>query len=149
MEKLLPEDITKQIQQVFQQLKHPVQVLLFVSQNVNCAYCPETRQLLEEVTALSDLLSFKVYDLAAEPDLAKYYQVEGKAPAIVIAAKDEGQITDYGIRYLGIPSGHEFTTLIQDLILVSGRDSGLSPQLREYVKSLSKPLHLQVFVTPT
>jgi alkyl hydroperoxide reductase subunit AhpF len=149
MEKLLPENITTQIQQVFQQLKHPVQMLLFVSQDDSCLYCAETRQLLEEVTELSDLLSLSVHDLADEPDLAKLYQVEGKAPSVVIAAKEGGQITDYGIRYLGIPSGHEFTTLIQDLILVSSRDSGLSPQLREYVKNLSKPLHLQVFVTPT
>jgi alkyl hydroperoxide reductase subunit AhpF len=148
MEKLLPENIETQIHEVFQQLKNPVQVLLFVSQK-NCDYCAETRQLLEEVIPLSDLLSLSVHDLAEEPDLANLYQVEGKAPAIVIAAQEGGQITDYGIRYLGIPSGHEFTTLIQDLILVSGRDSGLSPQLREYVKSLTKPLHLQVFVTPT
>ena len=148
MEKLLPENIVLQIREVFQQLKNPVQVLLFVSQK-NCAYCSETRQLLEEVTPLSDLLSLSIHDLEAEPDLAKLYKVDGKAPAIVIAAKEGEQITDYGIRYLGIPSGHEFTTLIQDLILVSGRDSGLSPQLREYVKGLTKPLHLQVFVTPT
>jgi alkyl hydroperoxide reductase subunit AhpF len=148
MEKLLPENIAVQIREVFQQLKNPVQVLLFVSQE-NCDYCAETRQLLEEVIPLSGLLSLSVHDLAEEPDLAKLYQVEGKAPAMVIAAKEGEQVTDYGIRYLGIPSGHEFTTLIQDLILVSGRDSGLSPQLREYVKSLTKPLHLQVFVTPT
>jgi alkyl hydroperoxide reductase subunit AhpF len=50
---------------------------------------------------------------------------------------------------LGVPSGHEFSTLIQDLILVASRDSGLSPQVRNYIKGLSKPLHLQVFVTPT
>jgi alkyl hydroperoxide reductase subunit AhpF len=148
MEKLLPDNIAAQLRDVFQQLKNPVQVLLFVSQK-NCDYCAETRQLLEEVIPLSDLLSLSVHDLAEEPDLAKLYQVEGKAPAIVIAAKEGGQITDYGIRYLGIPSGHEFTTLIQDLILVSGRDSGLSPQMRAYVKGLTKPLHLQVFVTPT
>jgi glutaredoxin-like protein len=148
MEKLLPENIVTQVREVFQQLKNPVQVLLFVSKQ-NCDYCADIRQLLEEVVETSDLLSLRVHDLAEEPDLAKHYQVEGKAPAIVIAAKEGEQITDYGIRYLGIPSGHEFTTLIQDLILVSGRDSGLSPQLREYVKSLTKPLHLQVFVTPT
>jgi len=148
MEKLLPEKIAAQIRDVFHQLKNPVQVLLFVSQK-NCDFCAETRQLLEEVIPLSDLLSLSVHDLAEEPDLAKHYQVEEKSPAIVIAAREGEQVTDYGIRYLGIPSGHEFTTLIQDLILVSGRDSGLSPQLREYVKGLTKPLHLQVFVTPT
>jgi alkyl hydroperoxide reductase subunit AhpF len=148
MEKLLPQNIVTQIREVFKQLKHPVHILLFTDKNA-CEYCAETRQLLEELTPLSDLLSLSVHDLAAEPDLAKHYKVEGKAPAIVIAAKEGEQITDYGIRYLGIPSGHEFTTLIQSIMLVSGRDSGLSPQLRTYIQSLTKPLFLQVFVTPT
>jgi alkyl hydroperoxide reductase subunit AhpF len=33
--------------------------------------------------------------------------------------------------------------------LVSGRDSGLSQDVRNYLKNLDKPLHMQVFVTPT
>lgn len=148
MEKLLDDNILKQIRQVFAKLDQPVQVLLFVSKD-RPDTCEPTRQLLEELIPLSDKLSLEVHDIEAEPELAKLYKVEGKAPAIVVAAKDGAQITDYGIRYLGIPSGHEFSTLIQDLILVSGRDSGLSDQLRSYVKSLTKPLHLQVFVTPT
>jgi len=69
--------------------------------------------------------------------------------AIVIAAKDDGQITDFGIQYAGIPAGHEFGTLINDIVLVSGRDSGLSEEVRQFLKNLEKPLHLQVFVTPT
>jgi len=56
---------------------------------------------------------------------------------------------DYGIQYSGIPSGHEFSTLINDILLVSGRDSGLSPQTREFLQKLDKPVHFQVFVTPT
>ncbi len=148
MEKLLPDDIVKQIREVFAQLKDPVAILFFGSQK-NCEYCGEVRQLLEEVAPISDKISLRIHDLDAEPELAKHYQVDGKAPAIVIAALDGEQLTDFGIRYLGIPSGHEFTTLIQDIILVSGRDSGLSPQTREYLKNLTKPLHLQVYVTPT
>jgi len=35
------------------------------------------------------------------------------------------------------------------VILVSGRDSGLSAEVREFLKNLEKPLHMQVFVTPT
>ncbi len=148
MEKLLTPDIVKQIRDVFQQLKHPVQILFFGTEH-RCEYCSETRQLLEEVTEISDLISISIHDVDKEPDLAKLYKVEGKAPATVIAAREGDQITDFGIRYLGIPSGHEFTTLIQGILLVSGRDSGLTPQTREYVKSLTKPLHLEVFVTPT
>ncbi len=148
MEKLLPADIVTQIRDVFQQLKHPVQILFFAAEK-SCEYCGETRQLLEEVTEISELISLSIHDIDKEPDLAKLYQVEGKAPATVIAARENGQITDFGIRYLGIPSGHEFTTLIQSILLVSGRDSGLTPQTRAYIKSLTKPLRLEVFVTPT
>ncbi len=148
MEKLLPPDIIKQIREVFAQVKNPV-ALLFFSSKKNCDYCAEIQQLLEELTQLSDLLHLSIHDIDAEADLAALYKVTGKAPALVIAAQEGDQITDFGIRYLGIPSGHEFTTLIQDIILVSGRDSGLSAQTRQYLKSLTKPLHLQVYVTPT
>jgi hypothetical protein len=34
-------------------------------------------------------------------------------------------------------------------MIVSGRDSGLNQQTRDYLKQLEKPAHLQVFVTPT
>lgn len=148
MEKLLNDDLIAQIGQVFAKLDQPVQVLLFVSKDAQEA-CEPTRQLLEELIPLSARLALEVHDIDSEPDLASLYKVQGKAPAIVIAARDGAQITDYGIRYLGVPSGHEFSTLIQDLILVSSRDSGLSDQLRAYLKALTKPLHLQVFVTPT
>lgn len=148
MEKLLPEEIAKQVRDVFQQLQHPVAALLFTSQE-NCEYCAETRQLLSEVAELSPLIEMSVHDSAAEADLAAHYQVSGKSPAIVLAAKDGGQLTDLGIRFLGLPSGHEFGTLIQDILMISGRDSGLAAATREYLKTLEKPLHLQVFVTPT
>jgi glutaredoxin-like protein len=67
----------------------------------------------------------------------------------VIAAKNGDEIQDFGVRFSGIPSGHEFSTLIHDLILVSGRDSGLDPQTRQLLAVLKEPVHLQVFVTPT
>ena len=148
MEKFLSEDLVTQISKLFENLNNPVQLYLFVS-NERLEVCEPTRQLLEELLPLSDLLSLGIHDLDEEPDLAEFYKVQGKAPAIVIAARNGEQVLDYGIRYLGIPSGHEFSTLIQDLLLVSSRDSGLSNQLRNHIKALTKPLHLQVFVTPT
>ena len=105
-------------------------------------------RLVEEVTAISDLLSIELYDMDADADLAAKYNVD-KAPGLVIAAKEGDQITDFGVRLAGIPSGHEFTSLIQDIVLVSNRDSGLNPQTREFLKNLDKPIILQVYVTPT
>lgn len=147
MTKLLNDSIVEQIKEVFAQLEHPVHVLYF-GRAQDCAYCDETRQLVEEVVALADRLSLSAYDLDADADAAKVYSVD-KAPALVIAAKEGDQTTDFGIRFSGIPSGHEFTSLIQDILLVSGRDSGLDEQTRVYLRGLTHPLLLQVFVTPT
>lgn len=147
MEKLLNEQVVSQISQIFEQMKEPVQILFFGSQD-NCEYCTDTRQLLEEVAGIDEKVSLDFYDIKENADMAAKFNVE-RVPAIVIAAKDGDQVTDFGIQYSGIPAGHEFGTLINDIVLVSGRDSGLSAEAREYLKNLDKPLHLQVFVTPT
>ena len=61
MEKLLNADIEKQLSDIFADLKQPVTVLLFTSQE-ECDYCDQTRQLVEEVTALDDRLELRVVD---------------------------------------------------------------------------------------
>lgn len=148
MEKLLNEDIVRQVKEVFDaQLQHPVQVLFF-GRKQNCEQCEETRQLVEEVAAISDKVGLSLYDIEQDAEIARQYNVS-MAPGLVIAARDGEQITDYGVRLAGIPAGYEFSTLIQDILIVSGRDSGLSTATRQALKSLKQPVHLQVFVTPT
>lgn len=147
MAKILDEGIQKQVQEVFAELDKPVEILYF-QQKEDCEYCEETRQLLEEVVGLSDKLSLQIFDMQENADKAAGYNVT-KAPGIVIAAKDGDQLTDYGVRMAGIPAGHEFTTLINDLLMVAKRDSGLSQQTRTYLAGLTQPVMLQVFTTPT
>jgi glutaredoxin-like protein len=147
MEKVLNDQIVRQINEVFADLREPVQVLFFGARE-NCDYCKETRQLLEEVTALSDKIELSVYDMQDNADVAQQFNVTN-APGIVVAAKDNAEVTNLGIQFSGIPSGHEFSTFINDILMVSKRDSGLDPKTREFLKSLDKPLRLQVFVTPT
>jgi glutaredoxin-like protein len=147
MAKVLDEQIVRQIIKVFEGIEQPVQVLLFASKD-NCDYCTETQQLLEEVTALHDKLELNIYDVKEDQELAMQYNVT-HAPGIVIAAKDDAGVKNLGIQFSGIPSGHEFSTLINDILIVSKRDSGLEAKTREFLKNLDKPLHLQVFVTPT
>ncbi len=147
MEKILNDQIVKQIQEAFAEVKEPVEVLLFGSRE-HCDYCNETQQLLEEVTALHDKLGLSVYDIQEHADIASRFNVVN-APGIVIAAKDNAEVKNLGVQFSGIPSGHEFSTLINDIVIVSKRDSGLSDKTREYLRTLDKPVHLQVFVTPT
>ena len=146
-DKLLNDDITNQVTEFFQQLQEPVEVLYFGRKD-DCDYCDDTRHLLEELVETSDMLALNAYDLEDDAGLAEQYRVD-KVPGIVIAGRDGDQILDYGIRYSGIPAGHEFSSLINTMVLVSKRDSGLDPQTRQVLADLKKPIHLQVFVTPT
>ena len=148
MSKLLREDIIKQVKEVFdQQLNHPVEILFFGSKE-DCEHCEDTRQLVEEVTAISDKLSVSAYDIVDHAEIAQQYHVT-MAPGLVIAAKEDNRLIDYGIRYAGIPSGYEFSSLIQDLVLVSSRESGLASETRAALAEIKEPVLLQVFVTPT
>jgi glutaredoxin-like protein len=147
MTDLLNEDVKNQVRQVFEQLQEPAQILFF-GRKSDCAYCDDTRQLVEEVVDLSEKLQLSTYDLDDDAAIAEQYKVD-KAPGIVIAGRDGDQILDYGIRYAGIPSGHEFSSLVHDMVLVSGRQSGLNQRTRDFLARLDKPVHLQVFVTPT
>ncbi len=147
MEKLLDKQIVDQIREAFAQLKEPVQILFFGSAQ-NCEYCAEIQQLLDEVVVINDKVSLKVYDFQADKNVADRYHVD-KYPALVVAAKDGEQISNLGIQFSGVPSGHEFATLVNDILMVSNRDSGLSPAVRDFLKNLNEPLLLQVFVTPT
>lgn len=146
-DQLLDNSIREEVRKVFQQLKGPLHVLFFGSQTA-CDYCEDTLKLMEEVAELSDLIKLTSYDLDRDPETAAHYQVD-KAPMLVIAGEVEGKISDYGVRFAGIPAGHEFSSLIQALILVSGRDSALQETTRQALKELKEPVHLQVFVTPT
>ncbi len=147
MENVLNNQIIEQINEVFTGLKEPVQIVYFGSRQ-SCDYCDEAKQLLEEVAATNDKIELSVYDIQENRDVASKFNVTD-APGIVIAAKDGSEVKDLGIQFSGIPSGHEFGTLINDILLVSKRDSGLNENTREYLRKLDKPLHLQVFVTPT
>jgi hypothetical protein len=53
------------------------------------------------------------------------------------------------VRYLGIPAGLEFGTLPEDLSAVSRGTTTLKQESRTELASLTKPVHVQVFVTPT
>jgi glutaredoxin-like protein len=123
-------------------LGNPVKLVLF-TQTFECQYCAETRQLCEEIADLSDQISVEVYDFVTDKDKADEYGID-KIPAIaVIGARD------YGVRYFGIPSGYEFMSLLDSIKTVSAGEVELMPETMAFLKGLKKPLHIQVFVTPT
>jgi glutaredoxin-like protein len=148
MTPFLNDEIKKQVSEMLAELNTEVAVLFFGTKEQQCDACADTQQLIEEVTALSDKIEFKIFDLQTDAAIAAQYHVD-KTPMTVIARKENGQVVDYGIRFAGIPAGHEFSSLIHTLMLVSSGESGLSEETKKELASLDKDIRLQVFVTPT
>jgi len=123
-------------------LVHPVRLVMF-TQTFACQYCKETEQIVREVADLSDKITAEIYNFVTDADKAKEYGVD-KIPAIAVGGE-----RDYGIRFYGIPSGYEFTSLIEDIFDVSRGTTSLSDATRKALEQLTEPVHIQVFVTPT
>ena len=139
---LLREEDAVEIRRRLSGMTAPVKIIHF-TQELNLEYGRETREVLEELAGLSDKLSLEVYDFVLDKEKVSEYGVD-KAPATVIR---NGK--DYGIRYYGLPAGYEFSTVLDAILDVSKGDSGLGDESREKLASLTQPVHLEVFVTPT
>ena len=143
---LLQESDRKILQEKFAELAKPVKLVVF-TQEMECQYCKETRQLAEEVAELSDMISLEVYDFVKHQEIAEQYNVD-KIPATIIMLGGDTP-KDYGIRFFGIPSGYEFSSIIEDIMMVGSGETGLGAEMKAWAAALESPVHMQVFVTPT
>lgn len=125
-----------------QSLLQPVKLINF-TQTIACQFCRETGQILEEVAALSDLITVVTYNFVTDKQVADQFGID-KIPATVVMSD-----VDYGIRFFGIPSGYEFTSLVEDIVDVSQGSSGLSKETLEAISAIEEPVHIQVYITPT
>jgi len=140
---LIKEPQQKQLKDIFKKFNESVKLIYF-TQEIECPFCQQTRELIEEVVSLSNKkLSLEIYDFVADRDKVDKYNID-KIPAIVIEGKK-----DFGVRFYGIPAGYEFTSLISSMMAVSSNKSGLSDETKEALKKLKEPVRIQVFVTLT
>ncbi|MGD2144249.1 MAG: thioredoxin family protein [Anaerolineae bacterium] len=139
---LLNEEVKAQVELKLATLAGPVRLVMF-TQDFECQYCAETRQIAEEVAELSDQITVEVRDFVADKEKAEELGVD-KIPAIAVIGGE-----DYGIRFYGIPSGYEFTSLLEAIQMVAAGRSELDQRTLESLSELSEPVHMQVFVTPT
>ena len=140
---LIPEKHKGHIKSEFEEkLEKPVKIVMF-TQEVECQYCAQTRQLLSEISALSDKISLEVYDFVANAEKARAYGID-KVPAIAIVGEK-----DYGVRFYGLPYGYELQTLLEGIITVSRARTDLSEEIKMRLREIRTPIHIQVFVTLT
>jgi len=108
-----------------------------------CPTCPQTRQLMEELTGLSPKLRLQTIDFYHQAELVKEFGV-ARIPAIVLDADGSNRITFYGI-----PAGYELAALVEDIKTISRGVSPLSMETRKQLRRVNQPVHIQVFVTPS
>lgn len=142
-ERLLNDEIRKQVKEILSEMKGKVKILFFNSDS-NCDYCSTVEGLIGELTEITDQIEFERHEL----DSKKASELGIKmAPALVLLTPDG---KDKGVRFYGIPSGHEFGTLLQDILSFSKNAvAELSPESLEKLSKIDKPVDIKVFVTPT
>ena len=123
--------------------------LLFFTQTIGCETCAMTREILDELPLVSDQIEIEEVNLVLEGEKARQYGVD-RAPAVALVSLDDAGVEhDSRIRFLGAPSGYEFSSLVQAVRLVGGRPSVLSPEIQQRLSAVDKPVAIQVFTTPT
>ena len=127
------------IKKKFTALVNDVELVNF-TQEYECQFCKEARDIVLQLGALSPKIKVKVFDFVNNGDDVTKFNIK-KIPAIAIIGKQ-----DYGIRYYGVPAGYEFTAFIDDIIDVSNGTTSLSEIIKKKLADIKKPVHLQVFV---
>jgi alkyl hydroperoxide reductase subunit AhpF len=127
----------------FDEMTSPVR-LLFFTQTLDCHTCLQTRQILDELPPLSDKITIEEVNLILEQEKAAQYGID-RVPAIALV----GAESDSRIRFLGAPSGYEFISLVQAVLLVGGGASSLTVENLTRVAAVDKPITMKVFTTPT
>lgn len=142
--RLMDKDTQDQVRNLLAAVQSPVTIHMF-TQDFECGYCKETRQIAEEVTELSDQVTLQIHDFIKDQSLAEDMGID-KIPALAINGTND---RDFGIRFYGIPSGYEFTSLLEAILAVGTGENELDAKTVEFLESIEDPLHIQVFVTPT
>ncbi len=139
---LLNLEVRTQLKDIFsKELKEQVNLKLF-SQAIGCETCQVAEELLKELADVNpEKIKLEVYSPLIDREISQKYGID-RVPTIVI----EGD-KDYGIRYIGLPAGLEFTTLVQGIVQVSKREPRLSAKTVEMLKGIDLPMEIMVFVT--
>ncbi len=141
---LLNERDQAAVRTEFEKLAGPVKLIVFSQELEAAELCRQNEELVREVADLApDAISVEVLNPAIDRDRAAAYGIE-RVPAIVV----EGA-RDYGIRFLGIPAGYEFSNLIDSIIVASSGTAGLTAETQRALADLDSDVDIKVFSTPT
>ena len=121
----IPEAKRKVLAEKFKLMVKPVKIIYF-TQEIECAHCRQTREILDLVQSFSDKVTVD------------------KIPAIVLAADSFN-----AIRYFGAPSGYEFITFVNTIIYLSKGKTDLSSETKKRLTAISSSTVIEVLTLLT
>lgn len=130
------------VKKEFERIAGPVKLTVFASE-LGPETNAQTIALVKEVAALDERISVTVLNPHIEREEAQAFGIDA-TPAVVV----EGAL-DYGIRFLGVPAGYEFSNLIDSIIAASSGEPGLSEATVTALAGLTEDVVIKVFSTPT
>jgi glutaredoxin-like protein len=148
MDRFLDDQLLNQLTDAFQPLDRDVEMLVFTASRVVLPGAEPageeqaTLGLLREVAGSSPRLS--VIERTLDADARDRGIV--RTPTVVL--RERGSEAD-NVRFVGLPAGYEFQTLVEALRMVGTGDSGLGEESLAQVRAITAPVRLQAFVTPT
>jgi glutaredoxin-like protein len=154
---MIPLKDQEYIRQKFaQELFGPVKVDFFTERELGlavpgkapCELCKPTREMLQELSALNELLSLRIHHLEDQPEEARKFGVE-RVPAIVLrgGSRSDGETPFY--KFYGMPGGTEFPGFIETISDVSRSEVLLAEESVRSLVKLKDEVSVRVFVTPT
>lgn len=146
---MLDAQAAAQLKEAFADLDRDVELVVYTGGRVvvpgrdEPEHQAELLELLREVVALHDRLTVIERPLAGDEEAAAA-GIE-HAPTTVLREKG-GDRTN--IRFLGLPAGYEFMTLVQGIHMLGTGKAEVSEAIRTELAALERPVKLQTFVTP-
>ncbi len=125
---MLETQMKTQLQAYLQNLRTPIRLIASLDESEKSV---ELRELLEEITELSDKVHFDDSGLDA------------RKPSFVVAK--EGETT--GVRFAAIPLGHEFTSLVLALLWTGGHPPKVDAEVLEQIKALDESMKMEVYMS--
>ncbi|MBD8900091.1 alkyl hydroperoxide reductase subunit F [Rhodanobacter sp. DHG33] len=123
---MLDEAIKTQLKGYLERLSQPIELVAALDDS---AKSRELDELLTEIAAMSDKISLRRDDS------------EQRKPSFAI----NRQGTDIGVRFAGIPLGHEFTSLVLALLQVGGHPSKAAAETIAQVQNLEGEFHFETY----
>ena len=122
---MLDANLTQQLKAYLVHVRFPVELVASLGQD---AKSQQMRELLDKIAALSDKVSVTTGD-------------DDRTPSFLIRRAG----TDIGVRFAGLPMGHEFTSLVLALLQVGGHPSKAAQDLIEQVVALDGDYHFETY----